>query len=101
MADIVVGPNPSGEPGYHAWVIVHTTDYQVAVEATALTGRGRYVWLSWGRVPGVIYSEDKLIDGWRNYYERYDMSFKNIYMAIRQSGTGDEWNWWDVSSQFK
>ena len=101
MADIVVGPNPSGEAGYHAWVIVKTIDYQVAIEATALTGRGRYVWFSWGRVPGVIYSEDKLIDGWENYYQGYDESFKNIYRAIRQSGAIKEWDWWDLTSNFK
>lgn len=96
MAEIIVGPDPSGEAGLdHAWVIVRTSDYQVAIEATALTTRDRYAWLSWGRIPGVIYGEDNLIDGWENYYEGYDESFKNIYMAIRQFGTGQEWNWWE------
>ncbi len=97
MAEIVVGPSPSGGGIYHAWVLVQTIDYRVAIEPTALSGRGRYVWLSWERVPGVIYSEDTLIDGWENYYEGYDESFKNIYMAIRQFGTSQEWNWWEAS----
>lgn len=95
-AELIVGTDPSGDTsGDHAWVIVHTTDYRVAIEATALTTKDRYAWLSWGRVPGVIYGEDTLIDEWENYYEGYDKSFKNIYIAIRQFGTGQEWNWWE------
>jgi len=97
MADIVIGPDPSDDVGYHAWIIVETIDYQVAIEATALSGRGRYVWYSWGRVPGIIYSEDTLIDGWENYYEGYDERFENIYMAIRQYGNGQQWDWWEAS----
>jgi len=103
VAEIIVGPNPSGEAGLdHAWVIVYTTDpYRVPIEATALTTKDRYAWLSWGRVPGVIYEEDTLIDEWENYYKGYNKSFKNIYMAIRQFGTGREWNWWEGAFGFE
>ena len=101
-AEIVVGPDPSGEAGIdHAWVIAYTSDYKVAIEATALTTKDRYASLSWGRAPGVIYGEDNLIDYWENYYENYDKTFKNIYAAIRQFGTGQEWNWWEGSFGFE
>jgi len=97
MAVIVVGPSPSGEVGVdHAWVIARTRDYQVAIEATSLNTKDRYAALSWGRVPGVIYGNDTLIDGWENYYEGYDEEFKNIFIAIREFGYSDrEWNWWE------
>lgn len=101
-AEIVVGPDPSGEDGDHAWVIAYTSDYKVAIEATALTTKDRYAWLSWGRTPGVIYGEDNLIDYWENYYEGYDVSLKNIYMAIKEFGySGLEWNWWEGAYGFE
>lgn len=102
MAEIVVGPSPSGEIGVdHAWIIVQTRDYQVAVEATWLNTKERYAALSWSRVPGVIYGDDTLIDEWENYYEGYDESFKNIYIAIREFGYSNwEWNWWEESFSF-
>jgi len=101
-AEIVVGPDPSGEGGMdHAWVIAYTKDYKVAIEATALTTRDRYIWLSWDRTPGVIYGNDNLIDYWENYYEKYDKRLKNIYIAIRESGYSRmEWNWWEEYSIF-
>jgi len=94
-AKIVVGPFPQDSTGaYHAWVIVNTTDYKVAVEATGLTSKQRSAYLSWGRVPGVVYGDDTLISGWENYYEGYDDTFRNIYIAIRDFGRLQEWNWW-------
>jgi hypothetical protein len=95
-AEIVTGPSPSDESDeYHAWVIVHTTDYRVAIESTALFTSEKSVWLSRGRVPGIIYSNDSLIKEWENYYQGYERSFRNIYIAIRDSGKrSDEWNWW-------
>jgi len=94
-AKIVVGPSPQDPTGdYHAWVIVNTTDYRVAVEATGLTSKQRSAYLSWGRVPGVVYGDDTLIDSWENYYEGYDDTFRNIYIAIRDFGRLQEWNWW-------
>ncbi|MCH8865145.1 MAG: hypothetical protein IIB13_07290 [Chloroflexi bacterium] len=94
-AEIVVGPNPQDPAGvYHAWVIVYTTDnYKVAVEATNFN-RDRNAYRSWGRIPGVVYSEDTLIKGSEAYYDGYDDSFGNIYEAIRDFGTNPEWNWW-------
>jgi hypothetical protein len=101
-AYIVVGPDPSGESGYHAWVLVYTTDYKVAIESTALTSSQRAAWLSWGRVPGVIYGDDQLIKHWENYYENYDESFKNIYFAIRDCHrNSEEWDWWLGAFGFK
>lgn len=94
-AEIVVGKNPSDPTtGNHAWIIAHTIDYKVAIEATGLTSKNKYAYLSWGRVPGVIYGNDSLIPEWKNYYDDYTKSFKNIYKAIRDFGTGQEWNWW-------
>ncbi len=94
-ANIIVGPDPSDSANYHSWVIVNTTDYRVVIESTALTSSQRSAWLSRGRVPGVIYGDDKLIKEWENYYENYDESFKNIYVAIRDFGkSSEEWNWW-------
>ena len=95
-AEIVVGDFPSDPTlGRHAWVIVYTTDYKVAIEATTLTGKNKYAYLSLGRVPGVIYGDDELITGWENYYGGYDNIYRNIYLAIRDFGTIQEWNWWE------
>jgi len=101
-AKIVVGPFPQDSTGAsHAWVIVNTTDYKVAVEATGLTSKQRSAYLSWGRVPGVVYGDDTLISGWENYYEGYDDTFRNIYIAIRDFGRLQEWNWWEGFWGFK
>jgi prefoldin subunit 5 len=101
-AEITVGPTPwDPNSGYHAWVIVYTTDYRVAIEATALTGEYNWVYLFAGRTPGIVYGDDSLIPGWENYYEGYDESFRNIYMAIRDFGTGLEWNWWEGAFGFE
>lgn len=81
--------------GYHAWVIVYTEEYKVAIEATALTGEYYLSYLLAGRIPGIIYSDDSLIPGWENYYEGYDNLFQNIYLAIRNYRTTEEWNWWE------
>lgn len=95
-AEIVVGHTPwDPTSGRHAWVIAYTTDYQVAIEATALTGEYNWAYLFMGRVPGVVYGEDELIRGWENYYEGYDDTHRNIYRAIRDFGTSYEWNWWE------
>lgn len=72
-AEIVVGSFPQDpDSGFHSWVIVYTTDnYKVAVEATNFN-RDRNAFRSWGRVPGVVYSDDTLIDGAEAYYDGYD-----------------------------
>ena len=94
-AEIVVGKNPSDPTqGDHAWIIAYTTDYKVAIEATGLTTENKYAYLSWGRIPGVVYGDDELISGWEKYYDGYDYSFRNIYITIRDFGIGQEWNWW-------
>ncbi len=88
-ADIVTGKTPWGGDGYHAWVIVHTTDTIAAVEATALTG-GFF---------RKLLGEDAIIRsgdlGANNYYNTYDDDFKNIYLAIRGCSGIEEWNWWE------
>jgi len=95
-ADIVSGPLPSDPTsGYHAWVIVQTKEYKVAVEATALTGKHYLGYLILGRIPGVVYGNDSLIDYWQNYYDGYDETYKNIYNAIRIDRATWEWDWWE------
>lgn len=81
--------------GYHAWVIAYTAEYKAAIEATALTGEYYLLYLFAGRIPGIVYGDDSLIPGWNNYYNGYDTRLKNIYEAIRNSGTTEEWNWWE------
>jgi hypothetical protein len=94
-AEIVVGPTPSDPTsGYHAWVIVHCGGYRAVIEATALTGKHYLGYLYWNRIPGVVYSKDRFIDHWENYYEGYDDTYKNIYFAIRDYGATGEWDWW-------
>ena len=90
---IVVGPSPWGEGGYHAWVIVYTKEYTVAIEATALTGGliSRLTYLLLGDALGVIYSGDQYGDG---YYHGYDTRYKNIYQAIKDYRGVGEWDWW-------
>lgn len=94
-ARIVVGPAPGDPDGIpHAWVIAYTTDYKVAIEATNFN-RNRSAYRSWGRIPGIVYSDDILIDGAEAYYNGYDASFQNIFEAIRYSGISIlQWNWW-------
>ena len=94
-AEIASGPTPwDTTSGYHAWVIVHTEEYKVAVEATALTGKHYLGYLYWNRIPGVVYSQDRFIDGWENYYDGYDETYKNIYYAIRDDYATEQWDWW-------
>jgi len=95
-AQIAIGRTPwNPSSGYHAWVIAHTKEYKVAIEATALTGEYNLLYLFAGRVPGIVYDNDSLIHGWENYYEGHDNLFENIYKAIRNRGTTEEWNWWE------
>lgn len=92
-AYIAVGPTP-WDPisGYHAWVLVDFIEdgeeYRVAIEATALTGEyhgpsGTTLFLN---IPSLVCGI--------NYYEGYDYIFQNIYQAIRQRVSVEEWNWW-------
>lgn len=94
-ANIAVGPTPWKPSGYHAWVIVHTEEHRVAIEATALTGEYKFLNLFLLRTPGIVYSHDSLIPGWENYYSGYDHTFKNIYWAVRHYRSVSEWNWWE------
>ena len=99
---IAVGPAPwDPSSGYHAWVIAYPEGYRVAIEATELTGEYYLSDLFAGRVPGIVYSDDSLIPGWNNYYEGYDNLFQNIYLAIRNYGALQEWNWWEGYWGFK
>ena len=103
-AYIAIGRIPwDPSSGYHAWVMVHTSEYNVAIEATALTGeyKSSYLFTGKGRVPGVVYDNDQLIPGWNNYYDGYDNIFQNIYQAIRNHRTTEEWNWWEGYWGFK
>ena len=94
-ADIVVGPTPwSPSSGRHAWVIAHTNDgHRVAIESTALTG-SHLLYLLVGRAPGVVYKNDSLVSGWQNYYNSYDHTFGNIYLAARDYDL-KQFNWWE------
>lgn len=95
-AKIAVGPTPwDPTSGYHAWVIANTVEYTVAIEATALSGEYHSLSLFTLRPPGIIYGDDPLIPEWRNYYESYDNLFQNIYHAIRNRESVEEWNWWE------
>lgn len=95
-ARIVVGPTPwNPASGYHAWVIAYPEGYRVAIEPTALSGEYILLELLTGRTPGIIYGNDPVISCWQNYYEGYDDQFKNIYIAIGNSGRLEEWNWWE------
>ncbi|RJQ39104.1 MAG: hypothetical protein C4555_03900 [Dehalococcoidia bacterium] len=93
-AEIVVGPAPGDPKTYHAWVIAHTQEFDVAIEATILTNQYDFTLIN--RIPGVIYVEDDLVPEWRAYYYGYDRKFQNIYSAIRDFGGITEWNWWDA-----
>ena len=100
-AYIATGPAPSNPAGgYHAWVIAYPEGYRVAIEATALTGEYKLLYLFAGRIPGIIYGDDPLIPGWENYYEGFDNLFQNIYLAVRNYGTLREWNWWEGAFGF-
>jgi len=95
-AEIAFGRTPwDSTSGYHAWVMAYPTGYNVAIEATALTGEYNWVTLFAGRIPGIVYGDDPLIPGWENYYHGYDNKFRNIYLAIRNWDSGVEWNWWE------
>ena len=95
-AHIATGRTPwDPSSGYHAWVIAYPEGYRVAIEATELTGEYYLSYLFTGRVPGIVYGDDSLIPGWENYYEGYDNLFQNIYLAIRNHRSTEQWNWWE------
>ncbi len=94
-AEIASGPTPwDTTSGYHAWVIAYYEGRRAAIEATALTGKHYLGYLYWNRIPGVVYKGDEIFSGWENYYEGYDETYKNIYYAIRDDYTTEEWDWW-------
>lgn len=94
---IASGPTPwDPSSGYHAWVIVYTKEYRVAIEATALTGWDKFFSIFLFRTPGIVYSEDPLVSGSQNYYDGYDRLYKNVYEAIRHDRSIGQWNWWEV-----
>ena len=97
-ASMVVGQAPwDPRVGYHAWIIVYTEEYSgthmQAIEPTALTGglTPALQYLLFNRAPGIIYRGDKYEDG---YYQGYDKRYKNIYWAIEDYGSIEEWDWW-------
>jgi hypothetical protein len=94
-AKIAIGPAPTKPTEYHAWVIAYTQEYQVAIEATALTGEFNLLYLLAGRIPGVIFSDDPLVPNAKNYYTGYDRLLQNIYDAVRNDMSVEEWNWWE------
>jgi len=76
-AYVVAGPTPWEDSGYHAWIIVYTVEYTVAIEATSLE---------------IVYSNDPFCD---NYYDGYDDIYRNIYEIAKQyRGNMQEWDWW-------
>jgi hypothetical protein len=94
---IAVGPTPwDPSSGRHAWLIVYTKEYRVAIEATALTGWDKFLSIFLFRTPGIVYTDDLLVPGWQNYYDGYDRLYKNIYEAVRYDGTTGQWDWWEV-----
>lgn len=95
-AKIAVGLTPwDPDEGYHAWVLVNTEEYQVAIESTAFTGEFSDIYPLSGRTPGVIYGNDSRISYWENYYNGYEYLFNNIYHAIKKYNSHQEWNWWE------
>jgi len=93
---IICGPTPwQPESGYHAWVIVYTERYTVAIEATILSGGFPPIleYLLFGKAPGVVYSGDDYEYG---YYQGFDERYKNIYQTIKDYSSSTEWNWWSV-----
>ena len=100
-AKIAIGPSPTKPTEYHAWIIAYPQGYQVAIEATALTGEFTLLQLLAGRVPGIIFSDDPQFPQWRKYYYGYDRLFQNVYYAIRNYMSVEEWNWWDGFWGFK
>jgi len=95
-ARIAMGPTPwDPASGYHAWVIAYPEGYRVAIEATALSGEYSLLSLFSLRTPGIVYGDDSLIPEWHNYYEGYDNLFQNIYYAIRNYVSVEQWNWWE------
>jgi len=100
-ARIANGPTPWDPSDYHAWVIVYTTDGEVAIEATELTGESKLHNLFLGRTPGIVNEDDPLIPYWEDYYEGYDYLYKNIYECIRECEGIEEWNWWEGYWGFK
>jgi len=90
-ADIATGPIPwNPDSGYHAWVLVRfSNDTMIAIEPTELTGGMFSIYL------GIVGWEDPYNSSWRNYYENYDSLYDNIYVAIRDWGTIEQWNWWE------
>jgi len=94
---IAVGRTPWDQnSGYHAWLIVNTKEHRVAIEATALTGWDKFIDIFLFRTPGIVYSDDWLVPGWQNYYDGYDRLYNNIYEAVRNDRSINEWNWWEV-----
>jgi len=94
---IAVGPTPwDPSSGRHAWLIVYTKEYRVAIESTALTGWDKFFSIFLFRTPGIVYTDDLLVPGWQNYYAGYDRLYKNIYEAVRHDGTTGQWDWWEV-----
>ena len=85
-AYIAVGKTPwNTSSGHHAWVIVITSEYKVAVEAT--------------RSPPLIVYKGQ--SGYENYYGGYDKLYSNIYQVIKGLGSGEECNWWEGYWGFK
>ncbi|MFC1871339.1 hypothetical protein ACFLYF_02940 [Chloroflexota bacterium] len=76
--------------GNHAWVMVFTPEYKVAIEATALTGEYNVL-----QPTGIVYPDDTLIPGADRYYDGYDQLFENVFQAIGKFGSTREWNWWE------
>jgi|GEM_PF-2185240 len=69
--------------GAHAWIIVYTDDYRVAIETTGL-GDDTHL------VEGIINEDEEYGD----YYYNPEEEFSDIYEATERSGTIDQWNWW-------
>lgn len=104
-AKIAIGPTPWDETGYHAWVLVTTSEGMVAIEPTSLTGGIDRLFDSFSNIVnntarGVVYynNNDQIS---KNYYEKYTAVFEDITEAVKNDIDIEEWNWWEGFWGFK
>ena len=103
-ARIAVGPAPFDPSRYHAWVLVYFySDHYVAVEPTRWCRTYENIWrrikhLFFGKVLGIVYPGDFLVNVW-GYYHGYDTVYYDIYTALLGPHALSEWDWWEPVSR--